>query len=399
MSERKNVLMILAVVTGVLVLTSVTSAQLPQTARFWSQWRGPDATGASQHANPPLEWSETKNIRWKIEIPGRGSASPVVWDDRLFLLTAVPVGATGSDSHGPRGGIQPRQEHRFVVLAIDRSTGRILWERSEREEVPHEPTHPDNGTWASSSAVTDGEHVFASFESRGLYAYDMNGTLIWQKDLGDKGMRNQFGEGSTPALHGNRLVIVWDHLGGQSFVVALDKRTGEEIWRAERDEIDTWATPLIVESGGRTQVVTVGMNRLRSYDLETGELVWHSPGTTMNPILSPVASDGMVFLTSGFRGNNLKAIRLADARGDISDSSAIVWTLDRETPRTCRRRCSMTASCISSRPTRAFCPRSRLRPARRSISFSAFPELARCSRHPSRPAGVSTSRAETARRS
>ena len=332
MTDRNAVLMSLVVGMGLVALTSMASAQGPQGDRFWSQWRGPDATGLSPDADPPLEWSETKNVRWKIEIPGRGSASPVVWGDRLFLLTAVPVGATGPDSHAPRGGIQPRQAHRFVVLAIDRTTGRILWERSAQEEEPHEPTHQDNGTWASSSAVTDGEHVFASFESRGLYAYDMEGTLIWQKNLGDKGMRNQFGEGSTPALHGNRLVIVWDHIGGQSFVVALDKRTGEEIWRAERDEIDTWATPLIIESNGRKQVVTAGMNRVRAYDLETGELVWHSKGTTMNPIPSPVAGDGMVFLTSGFRGNNLKAIRLADARGDITDSDAIVWTLDRDTP-------------------------------------------------------------------
>ncbi len=332
MTDRNAVLMSLVVGMGLVALTSMASAQGPQGDRFWSQWRGPDATGLSPDADPPLEWSETKNVRWKIEIPGRGSASPVVWGDRLFLLTAVPVGATGPDSHAPRGGIQPRQAHRFVVLAIDRTTGRILWERSAQEEEPHEPTYQDNGTWASSSAVTDGEHVFASFESRGLYAYDMEGTLIWQKDLGDKEMRNQFGEGSTPALHGNRLVIVWDHIGGQSFVVALDKRTGEEIWRAERDEIDTWATPLIIESNGRKQVVTAGMNRVRAYDLETGELVWHSKGTTMNPIPSPVAGDGMVFLTSGFRGNNLKAIRLADARGDITDSDAIVWTLDRDTP-------------------------------------------------------------------
>ena len=146
MTDRNVVLMSLVTGIGFVLLTSMTSAQGPQTARFWSQWRGPDATGVSPDADPPLEWSETKNVRWKVEIPGRGSASPVVWGDRLFLLTAVPVGATGPDSHTPRGGIQPRQAHRFVVLTIDRATGRVLWERSAQEEEPHEPTHPDNGT-------------------------------------------------------------------------------------------------------------------------------------------------------------------------------------------------------------------------------------------------------------
>ena len=144
-------------------------------------------------------------------------------------------------------------------------------------------------------------------------------------------MRNEFGEGSTPVLHGDRLVVVWDHQG-ESFIVALDKRTGKELWRVTRDEIDTWATPLVVEHGGRAQVVTGGMKQVRSYDLETGKLLWHSPGTTMNAIPSPVAADGMVFVTSGFRGSNLKAIKLAEANGDLTSSGAIAWQLDRDTP-------------------------------------------------------------------
>jgi outer membrane protein assembly factor BamB len=220
-----------------------------------------------------------------------------------------------------------------VVLAIDRRTGKTIWERTANEAIPHESSHPDNGTWASASAITDGEHVIASFDSFGFYAYDMNGTLVWQKDLGDKRMRNEFGEGSTPALHGNHLVVVWDQfVPGASFVTALDKRTGQELWRAKRDEIDTWATPLVVEHEGGAQVIVNGMNRLRSYDLQTGNVVWEAPGTTMNPIPSPVFADGMVFATSGFRGNNLKAIRIAGAKGDVSTSGAIVWQLDRDTP-------------------------------------------------------------------
>jgi outer membrane protein assembly factor BamB len=321
-----------AALAGLAATAAAVAAANPEAEKFWPQWRGPHATGVAVQGNPPLAWSETKGIRWKVEIPGRGSSSPVIWGDRLFLLTAVPAGVAGDAAHTPRGAL-PRVPHRFVVLAVDRRTGRTIWERTARESTPHEPSHPDNGTWASSSAVTDGEHVIASFESEGLYAYTMDGTLVWQKDLGDKSMRNEFGEGSTPALHGNHLVVVWDHfVKGASFIVTLDKRTGQELWRASRDEIDTWATPLVVEHDGRAQVIVNGMNRLRSYDLETGKIVWEAPGTTMNPIPSPVAADGMVFATSGFRGNNLKAIRLAGASGDIASSGAIVWTLDRDTP-------------------------------------------------------------------
>jgi outer membrane protein assembly factor BamB len=298
----------------------------------WGQWRGPEMTGISRTAKPPVEWSETKNIKWKVEIPGRGSSSPVVWNDRIFLLTAIPVGVAGEAQHAPRGGLPKRGVHQYKVMAIDRKTGKTIWDHVAREEEPHEASHQDNGTWASSSAITDGTHVFAYFESRGLYAYDMNGKQIWSTDFGDKKMRNQFGEGSTPVLYGNTLVVVWDHLDQPSYVIALDKTTGKELWRADHPEMDTWATPLVVEHNGRPQVIVNAMNRVRSFDLETGKVVWEGPGTTMNVIPSPVFGNGMVFIMSGFRGNNLKAIRLAEAKGNISATGAIAWQLDRDTP-------------------------------------------------------------------
>jgi outer membrane protein assembly factor BamB len=301
--------------------------------RFWPQWRGPFATGVSRSATPPTEWSETKNIRWKVEIPGRGSSSPVIWGERIFVLSAVPIGIDAAASHAPRGAVQPRDRYRFTVLAVDRRTGKTVWERTAREEQPHEATHGDNGTYASASAITDGQRVYAWFESQGMFVYDMDGKLLWSKDLGDKKMRNQFGEGSTPALAGDRLVIVWDQITpGASFVVGLDASDGRELWRVARDEIDTWATPLVVEHDRRRQAVVPGRNKIRSYDLENGSIVWESQGVTMNPIPSPVFGDGLVFVTSGFQGNNLKAIRLASAKGDITGTDAIVWTLDRDTP-------------------------------------------------------------------
>jgi outer membrane protein assembly factor BamB len=217
-----------------------------------------------------------------------------------------------------------------MIMTLDRRTGKTLWEKVVREETPHE-RHQENGTWASSSALTDGEIIIAPFESRGLYAFDMDGTPIWEKDLGDKRMRSQFGEGTTPVLSGPFLVYVWDHQG-QSFIVALNKHTGEELWRQPRNEIDTWATPLITTVNGKGQVITGAMNQIQAYDLETGAPIWHTTGLTMNPIPSPVAEDGIAILMSGYRGNRLKAINLAEAKGDITDTPAVAWTYERDTP-------------------------------------------------------------------
>ena len=328
-NARRRVSFVAAI--GAALMFAATIASDGAGERFWPQWRGPHATGVSRHATPPIEWSETKNVRWKVEIPGRGSSSPVVWGDHLFLLSAVPVGVDGPASHQSRSTMQPRDVHRFIVLAIDRRTGRVRWERIAQEERPRAPSMKD-GTWASSSAITDGSRVFAFFESSGLYAYNMDGSLLWQKHFGDKQMFAEVGEsGSTPVLYGDRLVVVWDHQG-ESFIVALDARTGAELWRKSRDEVDSWATPLVVTHEGRAQVVTAAEKRLRSYDLATGDIVWESNGLTMNPIPSPVSEGGLLFAMSGFKGNRLSAIRLADAKGDISGGKANAWTLDRDTP-------------------------------------------------------------------
>ena len=318
---------------AVLAFGSLAGAQtrVDTAETFWPQWRGPYATGVSRTADPPIDWSETKNIRWKVEIPGRGSGTPIIWGDKVFVVSAVPVGIDAAAAHAARGGVQPRVPHKFVVMALDRKSGKVAWERTAREHTPHEGSHPQWGTYASSSAMTDGQHVYAFFDSFGLYAYDMDGKLLWEKDLGDKKMRMEFGEGQTPVLHGNRIVVQWDHQG-QSFIAALDKLTGAELWRTDRQEIDSWGTPLVVEQDGRAQVIATAMNKVRGYDLESGKLLWEGPGLTMNPIPSAVYEDGLVIATSGFRGNALRAIRLADAKGDITGTSAIAWTLDHDTP-------------------------------------------------------------------
>jgi outer membrane protein assembly factor BamB len=310
-----------------------------EAARYWPQWRGPLMTGVAPQAKPPVEWSETKNVKWKVEIPGKGSATPVVWGDRLYVLTAVPgkaaavappaVAPAAPGGRGP-AGTRADTVQKFTILALRRSDGKVLWEKVLREELPHEGTHA-TGTWASASAATDGEMVFAHFGSRGLYALDASGKVVWEKDLGDMQIKLAFGEGSSPALARDRLFVQWDH-EGDSFMVALDRKTGRELWRQKRDERTSWASPLVVEHEGRTQVVTSATNRVRSYDAGTGEILWESAGMTQNAIPTPVHADGLVILTSGFRGNALLAVKLAEARGDLASSKAVAWSLDRDTP-------------------------------------------------------------------
>jgi outer membrane protein assembly factor BamB len=178
--------------------------------------------------------------------------------------------------------------------------------------------------------VTDGKVLIASFGSFGLFAYNLQGKLLWEKDLGDMRTRNSFGEGSSPALHGNTAVVLWDH-EGDDFIVALDTRDGRELWRQRRDEPTGWSTPLIVEHGGKVQVVVNGTNRVRAYDLADGTLLWECAGQTANAIPTPVVDGGRVIVMSGFRGSALQVIQLG-GQGDLSGTDAIVWSRNKGTP-------------------------------------------------------------------
>ena len=319
--------------------------------RNWAQWRGPTTAGVSLTAQPPVRWSETSNVRWKVKIPGRGTSTPIVWDDVIFLQTAIASGPkdaapakpgeggsqaggkTGSRSEEGASG-RPRVEaptdtHQFVLLALDRKTGKELWRKVLREEVPHEGHHKDHG-FASSSPATDGKHVFAYFGSRGLHCLGLDGSVKWQKDLGRMQTRNSFGEGSSPVLHGSSIVINWDHQG-DDFIAAFDKETGRELWRKSRDEDTTWSTPLIVQRSDATEVVTAASRRVRSYDLATGEQLWECGGLTSNVIPSPVALRDLVFVTSGYRGSALLAVRLG-RKGDLTGTEAVAWSVSKSTP-------------------------------------------------------------------
>jgi len=336
---------LIAVACGLLpVMSALADDSSDVRARYWPQWRGPLMTGVAPHGDPPIEWSESKNIKWKVEIPGLGHATPIVWEDRIYIQTAVKTDKkaaskeAGEEPAKPRGhgGGRMRIEapthlHQFVVLALDRQTGKTIWQRTVREELPHEGNHQD-ASQASNSPVTDGQHLFAHFGSRGLYCLDMDGKVLWQKDLGEMQTRRSFGEGSSPALYGDTLVVNWDH-EGQSFIVALDKRTGTQKWKVDRDEPTSWATPLVIDVGGKPQVVTSAANSVRAYDLGTGDLRWKCSGMTMNVVPSPFESDGLLYFTSGFRGSALMAVRYAGAEGDITGSESVAWVYkDKGTP-------------------------------------------------------------------
>lgn len=347
-----------------LVALSSQIAWAGDDADFWPAWRGPLASGESPTGKPPTEWSESKNVKWKIDIPGRGHGSPVVWGDRVYILTAVKTdktarldapngedrrkftivdtGATPDPSFDallqdpppggdrpPRGdrprpggqGGPPRNEppntvYDFVVIALDRATGKTIWQKTVHSQVPHSGTHPD-GTQASASPIVDGKHIYAYFGSFGLYCLDLDGNVKWSVDLGDMQTRNSFGEGASPVVCGDMIVVNWDH-EGDDFIVALDKTTGKEVWRKTRDEPTTWTTPLVAEVAGKRQIIVPGTNQCIAYDAKTGETIWHCGGLTANVIPSGIVADGVAYLMSGFRGQSLKAIKLSNATGDIS---------------------------------------------------------------------------------
>ncbi len=304
-------------------------------AKSWPQWRGPLGTGAAPRAAPPLLWSETRNLRWKIAPPGRGHSTTIVSGDRVYLTAAVPHGRPITEArHGRAAGahhnLPVTHRHRFVALAINRDDGSIAWERTLVTELPHEGGH-DTGSFASGSPVTDGELLFAFFGSRGLFALDGEGAVRWKVDLGDMETKHAHGEGSSPALHGDTLVVNWDH-EGDSLSVAFEKRSGVERWRVARDERTSWATPIVVEHDGKAQVVVSGTKRIRSYDLETGEVIWESGGLSANVVASPVSGHGMVYTGSSDYTRAMLAVRLAGAQGDVTGTDQIAWVRTRGTP-------------------------------------------------------------------
>ena len=311
---------VLTVAIGLSVLSLTGTAQVEQ----WTKFRGPNAGAISDDPGLPDTWSETENVVWKTAIPGMGWSSPVVWDDHILITSATseaeeeePVtGLYDEHDHIPAAGI-----HRFVVYDVDFRTGALRWERELHRELPSLRRHIKN-SYASETVVTDGERIYVYFGSIGLVAaLDMDGETLWTQELGAFNTQVELGTGSSPVLHEDRLYVVNDNTT-RSFMVAFDKRTGEKIWEVERVERGNWSTPVVWENRVRTEIVTAGTGKVRSYDLD-GNLLWELGGMSSLTIPTPVVQNGLVYISSGYPGGSLRPVYAIHpgASGDIS-----VWS-------------------------------------------------------------------------
>lgn len=287
----------------------------------WPQFRGAESRGIGSGGNLPTVWSETKNVAWKTEVPGWGWSSPIVWGDRIFLTTVVREGKVETPKKGLYfGGNRlelSKSNQRYQVLCFDFNTGKLRWEKTVFEGAPKTAVHLKN-TYASETPVTDGERVYAYFSERGLVCFDLDGKRLWAVETGSYKTRFGWGGAASPVLHGDRIYLVNDN-DEQSFLLALDKLTGKTAWRVERDEKSNWATPFIWKNDLRTEIVTPGTGKVRSYDLE-GKLLWQFGGMSSITIATPYSEFGLLYVTSGYVGDKRKPIFAVSpgASGDIS---------------------------------------------------------------------------------
>jgi outer membrane protein assembly factor BamB len=319
-----------------ILLSALASTANLAAQENWPHWRGPLANGTAPTANPPLHWDTNTNIKWKAPLPGRGSATPIVWGDQVFIVTAINTQQPASTTDVvkvndklPKKTTAPKTSYEFVVLSFDRATGKLRWQQTATRKVPHEGHHPSH-SYAAGSPTTDGRRLYVSFSSFGIYCYDLAGKLLWQRDLGRLSTRLGWGEAVTPVIHGDSLLLNWDQ-EADSALICLDAATGQDRWRAPRDEKTSWNTPLVVEHKRRAQVIVNGTNRVRAYDLATGEPLWQCGGMTVNAIPSIVSADGIVYCMSGYTGAGAIAVPL-DSRGDVTDTASVRWKLTKGTP-------------------------------------------------------------------
>lgn len=295
-------------------------------AENWPQFRGPDSTGVvvDNSATPPSVWSVDKNVAWKTDIPGRGWSSPVVWGDRVFLTTVVNLG----ESEPPKKGLYfggnrpepPESDHQWLAMCLDLKSGDVLWKKQLHEGKPRTSIHLKN-SFASETPVTDGERVYVLFGGVGIFCLDLEGDEIWKRPIEARKTRFGWGTAASPVLHEDRIYVVDDN-DEESYLLALDKRTGEPVWRVERDEKSNWATPYVWLNERRTEIVTAGTGKVRSYDLDGNEL-WSLSGMSSITIAMPYEHEGKLIVSSGYVGDKsrpLYAIK-PGATGDISLSN------------------------------------------------------------------------------
>jgi outer membrane protein assembly factor BamB len=323
------------------LLLAATASSAPARAQEWPGFRGPDSTGVSHETGLPDRWSPKQNVAWSVEIAGRAWSSPIVAGDRVFVTSAVSDGEDVEPRKGLYLGGERRDpvpfSHRFTVTCLDFETGEVRWERVAHEGKPKTPIHIKN-TYASETPVTDGERVFAYFGNLGLFAYDLDGKKLWERRFEPVRTRFNWGTAASPVYHDGRVYLVNDN-DTDSYLLALDAETGDTVWEVERDEKSNWSTPFVWRHDDKTEIVTPGSRRLRSYDL-SGELLWELEGMSSITIATPYAADGLLYVTSGYvldRKKPIYAIR-PGATGDISldgdelSNASIAWCQPRAAP-------------------------------------------------------------------
>ncbi len=321
---------------AVTFLGPTIKAQTGTADDFWPAWRGPRDNGVAPKANPPLKWDAHTNIKWKVAIPGRSSATPIVWGDQVFVVTAVDTERVARAADMPKTNEKlevktkaPTHFYQFIVMSFDRFTGKERWRQVAAEKVPHEGHHPTHN-YAAGSPATDGRYLYVSFGSFGNFCYDLAGKFQWQRDIGPINSRFGWGEAVTPVIHGDSLILNWDQ-ETDSALYCLDAKTGKTKWRVARDEKTSWNAPLVVDHKGQTQVIVNGTKRTRSYDLQSGQLLWEIGGMTINPIPSAVATNGIAYCMSGYQGVLAVAVPL-DSRGDLGTEGKVLWRVKKGTP-------------------------------------------------------------------
>lgn len=308
-------------------------------ASNWPQWRGADGSGVSNEKNLPSDWNVSKNIKWKTPISGRGHSSPIVWENRIFLTTAVegevvPGAKAVKHMDGDKEFLHPDSvgadhKHSFKVICVDRQSGKVLWESIAWEGTPYDNRHRKS-SYAASTPATDGKLVYAFFGTEGLYAYDFKGKLVWKAKLGNLGTVGM-GTGTSPILYEDLVIVQCDEENGAaSFIVALDKKTGKEVWKTPRKVQVSWSTPLLVRTAKRTELITSGTESIIAYDPATGKELWTHKGVESNAIPSPVANSEMAFLVAGFPAKIAMALKLGGS-GDLTGSASEIWKYSKGT--------------------------------------------------------------------
>jgi len=319
----------------------ILAAAATATAQNWPQFRGPSSSGVSDDANPPVKWDVAKgtNIAWKVEIPGLSVSSPVVWGDRIFLTTSVssdPKQTIRTGLYGDTDSANDLSPHQWKVLALDRKTGKLLWDQTAHQGVPKTKRHPKSSQ-SSPSPATDGNVLIAYFGSEGLFAYSVDGKLLWKKDLGVQNAGwffdpdSEWGAASSPVIYKNTVIVQCDRQK-DSFIAAFNLKDGKEVWRTARAEIPSWGTPAIVPGKDRVEVVTNATKAIRGYDADTGRELWTLSPNSEVTCTTPVSGHGLIFVTAGYPPvRPIYAIRQG-ASGDLTlkggkdSSDAIAWS-------------------------------------------------------------------------